>query len=99
MPIRKRTADEDLTREDVRPADRASTQAADSGSGYCPVVAHDTPSWKQICISSERLCLRTPTPQDAEAMHEMFADPVVMHGLNREPVSELDETRAMIEGG
>jgi RimJ/RimL family protein N-acetyltransferase len=24
---------------------------------------------------------------------------VVMHGLNREPVSELDETRAMIEGG
>jgi len=32
-------------------------------------------------------------------MHELFADPVVMHGLNREPVSELDETRAMIEGG
>jgi RimJ/RimL family protein N-acetyltransferase len=25
-------------------------------------------------------------------MHELFADPVVMHGLNREPVSELDET-------
>jgi hypothetical protein len=32
-------------------------------------------------------------------MHELFADPVVMHGLNREPVPELDETRAMIEGG
>jgi RimJ/RimL family protein N-acetyltransferase len=32
-------------------------------------------------------------------MHELFADPVVMHGLNRKPVSELDETRAMIEGG
>jgi RimJ/RimL family protein N-acetyltransferase len=32
-------------------------------------------------------------------LHELFADPVVMHGLNREPVSELDETRAMIEGG
>ena len=32
-------------------------------------------------------------------MHELFADPVVMHSLNREPVSELDETRAMIEGG
>jgi hypothetical protein len=31
-------------------------------------------------------------------MHELFADPVVMRGLNREPVSELDETRAMIEG-
>jgi hypothetical protein len=32
-------------------------------------------------------------------MHELFADPVVMHGLNREPVSELGEARAMIEGG
>ena len=32
-------------------------------------------------------------------MHELFADPVVMHGLNREPVPELNETRAMIEGG
>jgi RimJ/RimL family protein N-acetyltransferase len=32
-------------------------------------------------------------------MHELFADPVVMQGLNREPVSELDETRAMIKGG
>ena len=75
----------------------AITQA--TGSGYGPGVAHDTPSWEQICISTERLCLRTPTSQDAEAMHELFADPVVMHGLNREPVSELDETRAMIEGG
>ena len=57
------------------------------------------PSWEQICLSTDRLCLRTPTLEDAEAMHELFADPVVMHGLNREPVSELDETRAMIEGG
>lgn len=32
-------------------------------------------------------------------MHELFADPVVMNGLNREPVSDLDESRAMIEGG
>ena len=32
-------------------------------------------------------------------MHKLFADPVVMHGLNREPVAELDQTRAMIEGG
>jgi RimJ/RimL family protein N-acetyltransferase len=39
------------------------------------------------------------TLQDAEALHELFADPVVMHGLNREPLSGLDETRAMIEGG
>ena len=62
-------------------------------------MAHDIPSWEQICLSTERLCLRTPTLQDAEAMHELFADPLVMHGLNREPVSELDETRAMIVGG
>jgi RimJ/RimL family protein N-acetyltransferase len=62
-------------------------------------VADDTPSWEQICFSTERLRLRTPTPNDAEAMHELFADPVVMRGLNREPVSELDESRAMIEGG
>jgi RimJ/RimL family protein N-acetyltransferase len=69
------------------------------GSGYGPGVARATRSWEQICISTERLCLRTPAPQDAEALHELFADPVVMHGLNREPVSALDETRAMIEEG
>ena len=82
------------------PTGRANTQAAGSGSGlWSRDVAHDTPSWEQICLSTERLCLRTPTPQDAASMHELFADPVVMHGLNREPVSDLDETRAMIEGG
>ncbi len=32
-------------------------------------------------------------------MHELFVDSVVMHGLNKEPVSELSETQAMIEGG
>jgi hypothetical protein len=32
-------------------------------------------------------------------MHELFADAVVMGGLNREPVSDLDGSRAMIEGG
>jgi RimJ/RimL family protein N-acetyltransferase len=67
--------------------------------GYGPGVAHHTPSWEQIFLSTERLCLRMPTPQDAKALHELFADPVVMHGLNRNPVSKLDETRAMIEGG
>lgn len=67
--------------------------------GYGPPVALDTPSWEQICLSTERLRLRTPTLEDAEALHELFADPVVMHGLNREPVSNLDETRALIEGG
>jgi RimJ/RimL family protein N-acetyltransferase len=49
-------------------------------------------------IETERLFLRTPTPEDAEVMHELFADPVVMHGLNREPVSGLDASRDMIEG-
>src|SRR2546423_13875299 len=63
------------------------------------VVVDGTLSWEQICVSTDRLCLRTPTLKDAEAMHELFADPVVMHGLNREPVSQLDETRAAIEGG
>jgi RimJ/RimL family protein N-acetyltransferase len=32
-------------------------------------------------------------------LHELFADPVVMQGLNREPASDLDQTRAVIEGG
>ena len=81
------------------PAQRANTQARGSGCGYVPGVGLDTPSWKQICLSTDRLCLRTPTLEDAEAMHKLFADPVVMHGLNREPVSDLDETRAMIAGG
>jgi RimJ/RimL family protein N-acetyltransferase len=62
-------------------------------------VARETSSWERVCLRTERLCLRTPTRHDAEAIHELFADPVVMHGLNREPVADLDETRAMIEGG
>lgn len=62
-------------------------------------MAHDAPSWERICVETERLFLRTPTPEDAGAMHALFADPVVMHGLNRKPVSGLAESRAMIEGG
>ena len=69
------------------------------GSGYGPGVADDTAPWEEICFSTNRLCLRAPTPQDAEAMHELFADPAVMHGLNREPVSELDEARILIGRG
>src|SRR3954464_14959472 len=61
-------------------------------------MAH-APSWDQISVKTERLLLRTPTPEDADAMHELFADPMVMHGLNRESVSDLDGTREMIEGG
>src|SRR5829696_7615525 len=51
-----------------------------------PGVAHDTASWEQICINTERLCLRAPAPQDAEAMHELFADPVVMPPAIARPV-------------
>ena len=61
-------------------------------------MTHDATPWEQIRLSTERLCLRPPTPHDAEAMHELFVDSVVMHGLNKEPVSGLDETRATIGG-
>jgi RimJ/RimL family protein N-acetyltransferase len=61
-------------------------------------MAH-APSLDRICIKTKRLFLRTPTAEDAGAMHELFADPTVMHGLNRDPISDLDGTRAMIEGG
>ena len=74
-------------------------QAARTGSGYGLGVAHDSPSWEQICLYTDRLRLRPPTQRDTEAMHELFADPEVMHGLKKEPVSQLEESRAMIEGG
>jgi RimJ/RimL family protein N-acetyltransferase len=32
-------------------------------------------------------------------MHELFADPLVMHGLNKEPVSDLGDSRAIVESG
>ncbi len=69
-----------------------------SGRFTLPAMAQ-SPSWDRICIKTARLLLRTPTPEDASAMHELFADPVVMDGLNRDPVSDLDGSRAMIEGG
>lgn len=40
-----------------------------------------------------------PTPHDAEALYDLFADPEVMHGLGKEPVSTVEEVRAMIEEG
>jgi RimJ/RimL family protein N-acetyltransferase len=61
-------------------------------------MAHAS-SWEQIHIQTERLLLRPPTLEDATAMHELFADSVVMQGLNREPVADLGESRGMIEGG
>jgi RimJ/RimL family protein N-acetyltransferase len=62
-------------------------------------VAHDTSSWEQLRLYTDRLCLRAPTPQDAEALYDLFADAEVMRGLNRDPVSAVEEARAMIETG
>jgi RimJ/RimL family protein N-acetyltransferase len=62
-------------------------------------VAHDSSSWEQLRLSTDRLRLRTPILRDAEALNDLFADPEVMHGLNKEPVSSLGDTRAMIEAG
>jgi len=61
-------------------------------------VARHTSSWEPISLYTERLCLRGPTPQDAEALYDLFADEEVMEGLGREPVSAVEDVRAMIEG-
>jgi RimJ/RimL family protein N-acetyltransferase len=61
-------------------------------------VAHDT-SWEELRLYTDRLCLRVPTPQDAEALYDLFADAEVMQGLNREPVSAVEDVGAMIEEG
>jgi RimJ/RimL family protein N-acetyltransferase len=60
-------------------------------------VAHDTSPWEQLRLSTDRLCLRPSAPRDAEALYDLFADPEVMYGLGKEPVSALGEVRAMIE--
>ena len=62
-------------------------------------MAHDTSSWEQLPVYTYRLCLRTPTPRDAEALYDLFADPEVMYGLGKAPVSALDEARTIIEEG
>jgi RimJ/RimL family protein N-acetyltransferase len=62
-------------------------------------VARDSSSWEQLRLYTDRLCLRTPTLRDAEGLYDLFADPEVMHGLNKEPVSALEDARAMIEAG
>jgi RimJ/RimL family protein N-acetyltransferase len=61
-------------------------------------VARHTSSWEQLSLYTERLCLRAPTPHDAEALYDLFADEEVMEGLGREPVSAVEDVRAMIEG-
>jgi RimJ/RimL family protein N-acetyltransferase len=62
-------------------------------------VARESSSWEQLRLYTDRLCLRTPTLRDAEGLYDLFADPEVMHGLNKEPVSALGDARAMIEAG
>lgn len=62
-------------------------------------MAHVTRAWEQLRLRTNRLYLRTPTLEDAEALYDLFADPEVMHGLGKEPVSTPDKTRALIEGG
>jgi RimJ/RimL family protein N-acetyltransferase len=60
-------------------------------------VAHDALPWEQLRIYTDRLCLRTPTPGDADALYDLFADPEVMQGLNRQPISAVEDAAAIIE--
>jgi RimJ/RimL family protein N-acetyltransferase len=59
-------------------------------------VADETSPW-ELRIYTDRLCLRVPTPGDAEALYDLFADTEVMQGLGKEPVSAVEDVRAMIE--
>jgi RimJ/RimL family protein N-acetyltransferase len=61
-------------------------------------VARNTASWEPPSLYTERLCLRAPAPHDAEALYDLFADEEVMEGLGKEPVSAVEDVRAMIEG-
>jgi RimJ/RimL family protein N-acetyltransferase len=62
-------------------------------------VARDASPWERLRLSTDRLCLRTPTPEDVEALYGLFADPEVMDGLGKDPASALEEARAMIGDG
>jgi len=62
-------------------------------------VTCDTQSWEQLSLHTNRLCLRTPTLRDADALYDLFGDPEVMHGLNKEPVSAFEEAQALTEEG
>jgi RimJ/RimL family protein N-acetyltransferase len=62
-------------------------------------VADDNSCWERLRLYTDRLCLRTPTPRDAEALYDLFADAEVMHALGKDPVSALEQARAMIEEG
>ena len=60
-------------------------------------MAPDASSWEGLRLYTDRLCLRTPDPADADALYNLFADSEVMHGLSKEPVSTPEEARAIIE--
>jgi RimJ/RimL family protein N-acetyltransferase len=60
-------------------------------------VAYDTSSWERLRLCTDRLCLRTPTSSDAAAFYDLFSDPVITHGLGREPVSTLEEAQALTD--
>lgn len=60
-------------------------------------VTRHTSAWEPTSLRTERLCLRAPVPQDAEALYDLFADAEVMQGLGKEPVSAVEDVRAMIE--
>lgn len=62
-------------------------------------MTHDAQSWEQLRIYTDRLCLRTPTLRDVAALYELFADPEVMGGLNKEPVSAPEEAEAVTRAG
>jgi RimJ/RimL family protein N-acetyltransferase len=62
-------------------------------------VPHGTSSWERLRLYTDRLCLRTPTLGDAEALYDLFKDPGIMHGLGKEPVSTLKEAQVMTEDG
>ena len=62
-------------------------------------MARDTASWERLRLETERLWLRPPTPQDADALSALFADPEVMHALGKEAISVPEGVQAMIEGG
>jgi RimJ/RimL family protein N-acetyltransferase len=59
-------------------------------------VADETSPW-ELRLYTERLCLRVPASQDAKDLYDLFADAEVMRGLGKEPVSAVEEVRAMIE--
>jgi RimJ/RimL family protein N-acetyltransferase len=60
-------------------------------------VARENSSWEGLRLFTDRFCLRVPASKDAEDLYCLFADAEVVQGLGREPVSTVDEVRAMID--